>query len=1405
MATLADLKKKLGIALKATVKDVGGSLSNTARGFSNFGSAMNEVPAATIYGTRAIASQIPKIPKAYSDTAKLVTSPIGKKYIAENIGLPNVRKNLKNFISGNRNLYEEVGQISDSTNKIKDINTRRSLNLVLGQARTGAMALTGARDIVKGTHQMGKYAPGGRDADVGKFTGGLGTTALGGLQVAGAKFRFSPFGQATTLGENIMFEALKNVREGKKPSIDFSGSAKDYFVSDAFNIKDPTTALVLNVGVNLILGKGEDKVVKVLKDPAIMKSISRLIEVGDITGAKDFATRVLADQGGFAKPGEFIPKKQPTNKLSNTPYGATKGTSKIDDLTQEARKYKSADEFVKSKVDSFHGTDAVFDEFDITKASGDQYGKGINSVTDPKRASMYGKNVVGVYTGIKNPIDLNKKVAPELAAVLKKETGVDFSSFDNKTMLDRLYGKGLSADTIVGLFKKAGYDGTVKKLPDGHRILVAFDTSSIKTKAQLTDIWNKAQGVSEMNKPPKAKPPLGGIVKKEPPFLKEDIHSVKTGEALSELGADTPKEKFADWVNTRRSSTVSGIVKGKEFEALDKKGMKAVFEFQAGKTTKAYTKLRKYFDNRYKELDDAGVDFNYKKDYLTQLWKEPQEEVEKVFKSLGTKPGFTLESTFKNYQEGMAAGLTPKYTKISEIVGAYESATNKALADRRFFDYLMDDGMVLRANRAPKDWITLDPDRFPKFKVKTGEGAYVGSYKAPPEIAKMINNYLGDANFEWLERVANWTSATKNRVLSFGIPGTAINMHGFNILARNVMASKNPIEGGITGIKYMINPKSAAKALDAQMANAPAAVKNGLTLSTNEYKSILEEPAGFRDKFGTVWNDLFEKGLFDRMLPALKLQKYQEVYEGYVKSGMPKEEAGRAAASFTNDVFGGMNWEALGKSRDMQNLLRATILAPDWLQTNIRLSKKLPESVLRFKDPNLAAYRQFLATFLGTYVTMNVVNKLSSGHYMFQNDPGNAFNLEAGFTEDGQKRYVRPFATAADFIRIPVEVGAALRNGDIQRVGRIVRNRLSIPLGVGVGVLTDTDYTGQPIGYSGKDKWGNQMPIGQRIYGVGGETATLAGMPAFVKQGLDYVSGRSGAEQSLLQGFELPFRYSGGTKSTLQKQAQDIETLKGKALYDRNESLRGQTKLSENQLESVKMGDTDIPGIIKNRQENATKEIIKKQVLETGKEIKVDGVLFYPVKQSNGKIVVRTLSEQKPTQSAKSTQSGKSGKYVVTNETTGIKTIIDLSTPVQEPKLTGLDDVDKKLISSYKGKLTSRANAIEKVYLSGQLSADEANKALEEIKLKKEELTQKSGVKVKKKGIKVSFSKIKPIKIKSTRRKAVRITKGGKIPKPNLKRIAVSAKALPKVKLSVPKTKVGKIRNTISGNLTKLA
>lgn len=139
------------------------------------------------------------------------------------------------------------------------------------------------------------------------------------------------------------------------------------------------------------------------------------------------------------------------------------------------------------------------------------------------------------------------------------------------------------------------------------------------------------------------------------------------------------------------------------------------------------------------------------------------------------------------------------------------------------------------------------------------------------------------------------------------------------------------------------------------------------------------------------------------------------------------------------------------------------------------------------------------------------------------------------------------------------------------------------------------------------------------------------------------------------------------------------------------------------------------------------------------------------------------------------TDTGTGKTYEIINEETGNITTIDLSKPIEAPKLTGYYELDKKLKSSYKSAITSRITNITKLYKDGQLSADEANKLISELKnssgssgsgkkitIKKTPMMKITKAK-KMATMKIKIPKIKALKFKKLKTAKIKLAKINKI------------------------------------------
>ena len=208
------------------------------------------------------------------------------------------------------------------------------------------------------------------------------------------------------------------------------------------------------------------------------------------------------------------------------------GIAQPDSLLEEARKYKTAEEFIESQL-YYHGTNKTFKEFKHTTNA--ELGRGYYFTPDMfaaqkfawgKKVGQGGKqNIITVTPTFKNPLILGEGVDGKLALELWEKSSAQKPN----------------GGAIEKIAKDGGYDAIIRKgYGEGEEIMV-FDKKNIKihsqsatpeevlhktaeTKSQLTDIWNKAHG--EIITPPENNKAGVGIAQKALKILQNDDGSM---------------------------------------------------------------------------------------------------------------------------------------------------------------------------------------------------------------------------------------------------------------------------------------------------------------------------------------------------------------------------------------------------------------------------------------------------------------------------------------------------------------------------------------------------------------------------------------------------------------------------------------------------------------------------------------------------------------------------------------------------------------------------------------------------------------------------------------------------------------------------------------------------------------
>lgn len=196
---------------------------------------------------------------------------------------------------------------------------------------------------------------------------------------------------------------------------------------------------------------------------------------------------------------------------NNGQRGSVEVFKNVDDnLIQEARKYKSAEEFVKAKTNALHGSDTEITQFDTKFLGKNTESKGSKNTffftSSKEMADEYGRAAF-LKKKVSELGDIKPEQRSRLLAEAKGKAKLNGVSLEYKNpKIIKL--RGVLKDNLVAKdiqkAKEQGYDAIVYKdvidpvLGDSEKFIrgdvtAVFDPSKIKTKSQLTDIWNKAQ------------------------------------------------------------------------------------------------------------------------------------------------------------------------------------------------------------------------------------------------------------------------------------------------------------------------------------------------------------------------------------------------------------------------------------------------------------------------------------------------------------------------------------------------------------------------------------------------------------------------------------------------------------------------------------------------------------------------------------------------------------------------------------------------------------------------------------------------------------------------------------------------------------------------------------------------
>lgn len=703
----------------------------------------------------------------------------------------------------------------------------------------------------------------------------------------------------------------------------------------------------------------------------------------------------------------------------------------------------------------------------------------------------------GVAKNIPHQVDLGP-INPSLGAT------------DKGTILSRELGEvnNVSPDLLAGTPPKIGHVET-----PAESVQNALTPNRYKSKLQNLaaveqpkgDFYPGAEKLPEQlpSAQPKELTGQSSLISDKP--LEDVGPKVEDIEPPPVLSSKTPTEAVQRWGWGRNAGRFSANEVKEQFADLADKP-EAVGAFQQGDRTGALKGVADYFDNRFSQLVKAGVldPEQYKQNYLKQLWENDPEEVNAVFNKSGVAktPGLSKESVFKSYQQGINAGLTPKYNNIADIAGAFEKEFTNAIRDKELYDYFQKNGMLASDAKlsSPFDW-----------KLK-GEGT--------KEAAGMMQNYFSKSP-EGLNKVANVVTSTKNLALTQGLPYRTgqVSAHGFNVLQSDIMA-----QGFKKGLgdffKGSVNPGTDVQFMKENSGITKKLIENGMNwadiedhsaLSKDKVSTLIDQIPGVGDA-NVLRRKMFEDPLFRVHLPATKLRIALDRYAQLLPK-VGEESALKGAASYANDFAGGV--DKTFRNKTYQDIARIGLLAPDWLESRLNIAKGLVTG----KEGYVKAGARG-AALASLPVGTGIAAKGLSGY--LNSKPSESTGIEAG-SVDGKNRNIEPLGTSVEPQRAALQVGTQLSQGNLQFPARYLGNKLSPPIQTMMNLKDNVDPFGNPL--SGKDRFGRPISGAQAATNIGQEI-TRPMTPNVIESLIDYYRGKAGPEEVGAKSLGLPISYT---------------------------------------------------------------------------------------------------------------------------------------------------------------------------------------------------------------------------------------------------------------------------------------
>lgn len=442
-------------------------------------------------------------------------------------------------------------------------------------------------------------------------------------------------------------------------------------------------------------------------------------------------------------------------------------------------------------------------------------------------------------------------------------------------------------------------------------------------------------------------------------------------------------------------------------------------------------KARDFFDNVGQEAMQAGVLHNMIPDYVTNLWDltgKNKPAWNKLTASMSPKSRFDMERKITSIAEGKKLGLVPVTEDLAHIMTIYGNSMYRTMANKQLLDSLENklisptsvQTMVMAAKDAPDNYVKLDHPQL------MGKAVH-------PEIANSLAFVFHSSHPLAITKALEGVNTAIKR------SGVGLSLfHANSLIMAGIGAGVNPLKvvGMVKGTDFYLQQLRRGGVGDI----VDRGIRGGLRFTYDKGPLAVEDVGqAFYDGMDQLaqWADkivpyggspirgleAINKGIdhimWSRLHTGLKLNVFAKEVEKLTQDNTrahmndPRirlktpEEIDQIAASYTNDVFGGLNWRRVAEEaktawgRDFKlaamgpqgrRVMQIAMFAPDWTISVTRSFLKQfttqgtgVRGLLKPQDLADLHRRYYIRNALFYATAGDALNYFFSGHHIWEN------------------------------------------------------------------------------------------------------------------------------------------------------------------------------------------------------------------------------------------------------------------------------------------------------------------------------------------------------------------------------------------------------------------------------------